>query len=426
MTGFLQPLALLALPLALLPLLLARWGPRRGEPRPFSSLHLFDEAERRPAPRTGRSHRQILLRIVAIALLVLAAARPTAPGRGGPAAHRPTRVVVAVDVSASVDQREGGRPAWGSVRAWADSLLALAGPGDRVALAAVADGIVGWWTGDPAALRRRLAGIEPSSRASDWPRTLAALDRRAEDGTETYLLTDGSRGARPPVPPGPSDPPRMGYRALRVWEAAGGPNRGLAGARWTAPDRVELVGRAWGGDGRPEVVGRQLGDVLTDRAVLPMDGSAGTAGWTVTDSATFAVAGSDALPSDDRLHVAPGAAGAYRAARLVVPDEPPESGPLFWEAAIGTADRGASVGRAATLAGLAADPPMLAILPIRAYRPDEAEVLRSLAAAGTRLLFAPLCPDPACIPDGAWLPAPGPEVPAVEWRLGPAERRTSP
>ncbi|HET6342922.1 MAG TPA: BatA domain-containing protein, partial [Gemmatimonadota bacterium] len=81
MTGFLQPLALLALPLALLPLLLARWGPRRGEPRPFSSLHLFDEAERRPAPRPGRSRRQILLRIVAIALLVLAAARPTAPGR---------------------------------------------------------------------------------------------------------------------------------------------------------------------------------------------------------------------------------------------------------------------------------------------------------------------------------------------------------
>jgi hypothetical protein len=68
---------------------------------------------------------------------------------------------------------------------------------------------------------------------------------------------------------------------------------------------------------------------------------------------------------------------------------------------------------------------MLAILPIRSYRSDEAETLRSLAAAGTRLLFAPLCPDPACVPDGPWLPAPGPEVPAVEWRLGPPERRTS-
>jgi hypothetical protein len=425
MTGFLQPLALLALPLALLPLLLARWGPRRGEPRPFSSLHLFDEAERRPAPRARQSRRQILLRILAIALLVLAAARPIAPGRGGAAAHRPTRVVVAVDVSASVDQREGGRSAWRSVHSWADSLLALAGPGDRVALAAVADGIVGWWTGDPTSLRRRLAGLQPGSRASDWPRTLAALDRRMEDGTETYLLTDGSRGARPPAPRDRSDLPPKGHRALRVWESAGGANRALAGARWASPERVTLIGRTWGDEGGPEVVGRRVGDVLTERAVLPMDGSAGTAGWTVADSATFVLAGSDALPSDDRLHVARGAAGAYRAARLVAPDEPPESGPLFWEAAIGTADREASVSRAATLAGLAADPPLLAILPIRPYRPDEAGVLRSLAAGGTRLLFAPLCPDPACIPDGAWLPSPGPEVPAVEWRLGPPERRTS-
>ncbi len=425
MTGFLQPLALLALPLALLPLLLSRFGRRRGDPRPFSSLHLFDEAARRPAPRSARSRRQLLLRVLAIAFLVLAAARPTGPGRGGPAAHRPTRLVVAVDVSASVDQREGGRSAWPSVRAWADSLLALAGPGDRVALAAVANGIVGWWSGDPPALRRRLAGLQPTSRASDWPGTLAALDRRSEDGTEAYLLTDGSRGARPPGLPGPADGLAGGYRALRVWESAGGPNRGLAGARWTSADRVELVGRAWGGDGGPEVVGRRVGDALTDRAVLPMEGAAGSVGWTVADSATFALAGSDALPSDDRLHVARGAAGTYRAVRLVAADDPPESGPLFWEAAIGTADRGASVARAVTLAGLAADPPMLAILPIRPYRPDEGEILRSLAAAGTRLLFAPLCADPVCVPGGAWLPAPGPEVPAVEWRPGPPDRRTS-
>jgi hypothetical protein len=424
-TGFLEPLALLGLPLALLPILLARWGRRRGEPRPFSSLHLFEEAERRPTPRTARSRRQVLLRVLAIALLVLAAARPIAPGRGGPAAHRPTRLVVAVDVSASVEQREGGQAAWGAVRAWADSILAMTGPGDRAALAAVADGIVGWWTGAPAGLRRRLAALEPSARASDWPATLAALDRRVEDGTESYLLTDGSRGAGPPEAAGPAGGPRKGYRALRVWEPAGGPNRGLVGARWSSPERVELVGRAWGGDNGPEMVGRRVGEGLTERALLPMDGSAGMAGWPVADSATFALAGSDALSSDDRLHVARGPAGPYRAVRLVTPDDPPESGPLFWEAAIVTADREAAVGRVASVADMAANPPMLAILPIRPYRPDEAGALRSLTAAGTRLLFAPRCPDPACVPAGAWLAAPGPEVPAVEWRLGPPERRTS-
>jgi len=424
-TGFLEPFVLLALPLALLPLVLARWGRRRGEPRPFSSLHLYDEAQRRPARATGRSRRQLLLRVLAIALLVLAAARPIAPGRGGPAAHRPTRLVVAVDVSASVQQREGGRAAWPTVRAWADSILAMTGPSDQVSLAAVADGIVGWWTGDPAALRRRLAALEPGSRASDWPATLAALGRRAEDDTESYLLTDGSRGPRPPEPPGPSEPRRRGYRALRVWEAAGGSNRVLVAARWTTPDRVGLVGREWGGDGEPEIVGRRVGERLTERVPLPMDGSPGAAVWTVLDSVTFALAGSDALLSDDRLHVARGTAGAYRALRLVAPDEPAESGPLYWEVAIGTSDREAVVGRAATVAEMAADPPMLAILPIRPYRPDEAEVLRSMAARGTKILFAPRCPEPACVPGGVWLPPPGPEVPAVEWRLGPPERRTA-
>ncbi|HET9581483.1 MAG TPA: VWA domain-containing protein [Gemmatimonadota bacterium] len=425
MTGFLQPLALLALPLALLPFLLARRSARRGEPTPFSSLHLFEEAERRPRPRRGRSRRQILLRALAIALLVLAAARPTGPGRGGPASHRPTRAVVAVDVSASAGQREGGRVAWSSIRGWADSLLALAGPGDELALAAVADGIVGWWTGDPAALRRRLATLRPTARGSDWPRTLAALAERADDGTETYLLTDGSRGGAPPMPAGPDGPGRQDYRALRVWGSAGGPNRGLVGARWTAPDRVHVVGRSWGGDGAPQTAGRVIGSVLSERGLIPMDGAPGTAGWTVADSATFGLAGADALPSDDLLHLARGAAGAYPVVRLTAPDEPPESGPLFWEAAIGTADRGAVVSRATAVAGLAADSPMLALLPIRPYRADEARVLSGLAAGGTRLLFAPACPDPACIPAGAWLRTPGLEAPAVEWRLGPAGRRTS-
>ena len=253
--------------------------------------------------------------------------------------------MVAVDVSASVGQGDGERTAWASVRAWADSLLALTGPGDRVALAAVADGVVGWWTGEPTALRRRLSGLEPTARASDWPRVLAALEARAVDDTETYLLTDGSRGARPPSLSASSGA-RSGYRALRVWEGAGARNRALSGVRWTGTDRVELVGRVWGGDDGPQVAGRRIGDALTERAVLPMDGSAGAAAWTVGDSATFALAGSDGLPSDDRLPVARGAVGAYRVARVVAPDEPPESGPLFWEAAIRAAERGAVVERA--------------------------------------------------------------------------------
>lgn len=423
--GLLQPLALLALPLALLPLLLSWRGRRRGAPRRFSSLHLFDEARRRPAPpRARRSRKALLLRILAIALLVLAAARPVGPGPGGPGAHRPTAVLVAVDVSASLGQREAGGTAWSSVEAWADSILGLTSRDDRVALAAVADGIVGWWTGPSEVLRRRLAALGPTARASDWPETLRSLDARLEDGSYAYLLTDGAVGARPPEPrPADRDAP-AGRRALRIWEAPAGVNRSLAEVRWATADRVALGGRGWGTDA-PAVAGRLRGRALADSAAIPLGGGIGAATWAVADSATFALAETDRLAADDRLYVARGPGSAYRIARLAAPGEPPESGPLFWEVALASSTRGPDVARVRRLAELTASPPALALLPIRAYRPDEAAALAALAARGTRLLFAPACPEPACVPSGGWLSAPGAELPGLRWRLDDPDRRTA-
>ncbi|MGH2618807.1 MAG: vWA domain-containing protein, partial [Thermomicrobiales bacterium] len=396
--GFLQPLALLALPLALLPLLLSWRGRRQASPQRFSSLHLFDVARRRPVPRRARRRRRVLLlRVLCVALLVLAAARPVGPGRGGPGEHRPTSLVVAVDISASVAQHDAGREAWTAIRAWGDSILALATPEDRVALAAVADGIVGWWSGSPEALRRHLGSLEPTARASDWPQVLRALEERIEDGTEAYLLTDGAVGKRRPEPRSAVQGEIEGRRALRVWESAAGINRSLAGARWATPDRVALAGRGWGAVGAT-VAGRLQGTALVDSSAIPLHGGVGATTWEVADSATFALAGADRLPADDRLYVARGAQRAYRVSRLAVAGEPKESGSFFWEAALAASPRGAEVGRVRLLGELTDSPPELALLPIRAYRPDEAAALAALAAGGTRLLFVPTCPEPACIP----------------------------
>ncbi len=423
--GFLQPLALLALPLALLPLLLSWRGRRQAAPQRFSSLHLFDEAQRRPAPRRARRHRKVLLlRVLALTLLVLAAARPVGPGRGGPGQHRPTSLVVAVDVSASVGQRVAGGTAWAAIRAWADSILALATQDDRVALAAVADGVVGWWDGSPEALRRRLGSLEPTARASDWPQALSELEARFEDGTEAYLLTDGAVGKRPPEPRSATRGEIEGRRALRVWDGPSGTNRSLAGARWTASDRIALLGRGWGTVG-PAVAGRLLGTALVDSSAIPLDGGAGASTWAVADSATFALAGQDRLPADDRLYVARGAQSTYRVSRLAVAGEPTESGPFFWEAALASSPRGPEVGRVRRLGQLTDRPPELALLPIRAYRPDEVALLAALAEGGTRLLFVPACPEPACIPGGDWLPGPGLDAPELSWRLADPDRRTA-
>src|SRR5512134_48841 len=122
--GFLHPLALLALPLALLPLWLEWRGLRTGRPIRFSSLYLVERARRTPAPRLPTRSRWVaILRALAIAALVAAAARPVGCGAGDPASHRPTRAVVAVDVSASTGQLHEGVAAWEAIRAAADSVL---------------------------------------------------------------------------------------------------------------------------------------------------------------------------------------------------------------------------------------------------------------------------------------------------------------
>jgi hypothetical protein len=411
--GFLHPLALLALPLALLPLWLEWRGLGSGQPIRFSSLYLLERARRAPAPRLPTRSRWVaLLRALAAAALVAAAARPVGCGTGDPASHRPTRAVVVVDVSASAGQRFEGIPAWNSIQAAADSLLAAGSPEDRLALAAVADGIVGWWEGPAPALRQRLAGLAPGDRRSDWPRALAALEVRLDESTETYLLTDGSSGA---VAPTPRLETPVGWRVVGVRGGEASGNRALAGAAWVADEEVAIAGLAWGEAPTAAEVGRGAGEAVAAARPIPLDGSLGTASWPVADSATFRFRETDALPADDRLYVARGGGDVqYEVVRFVPGDEPPESGPLFWEAALEALPGAGTVARTASLAELVARAPDLALLPIRPYRSDEAALLMLAAATGARLLFSPACGTAACDPPPGWFPTAEPAVPDLE------------
>jgi hypothetical protein len=406
--GFLHAVALLALPLALLPLWLEWRGLRTGQPIRFSSLYLLERARRAPAPRLPTRSRWVaLLRALAIAAVVAAAARPVGCGAGDPGSHRPTRAIVAVDVSASAGQLAEGVTAWRSIRAAADSLLAFAGPEDQVALAAVADGMVGWWEAPAPALRERLAELEPGDRPSDWPRALAALEVRLDKDTEAYLLTDGSIGAVPPARAAVEPP---GRRVVGVRGAAASGNRALAAAAWAAEGEVSLAGLAWGEAPSAAEVGRGAGS--GDTRPIPLDGSLGAASWPVADTATFGFRETDALPADDRLYVAQGGGSIrYDIVRWAPGDDPPESGPLFWEAALEALPGSAQVARTASLADLVARAPDLALLPIRAYRADEAALLQAAVAAGTRLLFSPACGGPVCAPPPGWFPASEPALP---------------
>lgn len=405
--GFLHPLALLGLPLGLLPLWLEWRGLRSGQTIRFSSLYLLERARRAPAPRLPTRSRWVaLLRALAVALLVAAAARPVGCGAGDPASHRPTRALVAVDVSASAGQLAEGVTAWSRIRAAADSILQVASPEDRIALAAVADGIVGWWEAPAPALRARLAELTPGDRPSDWPRVLAALEVRMDEDTEAYLLTDGSAGAAPPAAAVRSSDRRAGRRVVGIRGAAPSGNRALSAAAWVAEGEVALAGLAWGDAPSAAEVGRGIGAAAGDVRPIPLDGSVGGASWPVADTATFGFREPDALPVDDRLYVARGGADIqYEIVRWLPGDEPPESGPLFWEAALEALPGAADVTRATSLVDLVARRPDLALLPIRPYRGEEAALLLEAATAGTRLLFSPACGTSVCAPPPGWFPA---------------------
>ncbi len=427
---FLAPYALLALPLALVPLWLAWRSQRSQSPTRFSSVYLVERARLDPTRHILTRSRWVeLLRALVIGLVIMAAARPVGPGSGGPESHFSTRLVVAVDVSASVGQRREGVTAWSAIQTWADSLLAMVGPDDEAALAAVADGIVGWWDGPPDTLRRQLTALVPTARASDWPRTLSALAGRLEGDGEGYLLTDGAQG------PGGrltneewADPVgglSSGHRVVRTWQPGLGVNRGLVAAQPEPSGEVALGARTWGQEEPQSLLAGQLtGDQVINAQPIPADGSLGAARWAVEDTATFALLGSDRLAADDRFYMARGGpSGVYRVARWAPPDEPPESGALFWEAALAAAPRAPLVEQTGSLADLVDRAPDVALLPLRSYRTDQAALLAELAQTGTRLLFAPSCPDPACVPDGEWLPNGALGTPALAWRLAPADRR---
>lgn len=417
--GLIEPLALLALPLALIPLLLEWQGRRSGEPVRFSSLYLLERARRTTRRWTPTRSRWItLLRSAIIAALVLAAARPVGPGAGGPATHYPTSLVVVVDVSSSTRQNHEGVSAWSGIQAAADSLLALAGPEDELALAAVADGIVGWWEASAPALRRRLGDLEPTWRASDWPATLAALESRIDKGTESYLFTDGSQGGTPPeVDRGISDND-LGHRVVHLWGAPARDNRGLSEARWVAGGLVALRARGWGSS--PAAVataGRLVGTDIVEPAPLLLDPAGSqTAVWSLPDTATFAFVEADRFSGDDRRYVAPGRGGIYHVARWAPADEPPDSGPLFWELALAAAPRQPVVQRGADLGSLLDLEAQTIILPLRTYQAGEARALAGLAREGARLLFVAVCPR-VCAPPSGWFPA---DLDLPDVRPGPA------
>lgn len=215
--GLLNPLFLLAAAAVAVPLL----------------LHLFQRQDRRRVPfpalrylqRTAREHARsirfrqlllLLLRVGALLLVVLAAARLHLRGQGGP--HEPTALAIILDNSPSSGLVDGDRRTLDQLRELALETVSLAGEEDRVwVIRAGEPGDVAP-PGGAAEARLRIEETTVGAGAADLAAALeraAALVRDADlPRGEIHLLSDLQSGSFPGEAPLllPPDLPVVVYR----------------------------------------------------------------------------------------------------------------------------------------------------------------------------------------------------------------------
>ncbi|HET7583513.1 MAG TPA: VWA domain-containing protein [Gemmatimonadaceae bacterium] len=233
MISFLSPLFLLAAAAAAIPLLIHLMRRRIGTRMEFPAVRYLARAEREHSRKLRlRNLLLMLLRLAAVLLIALAAARPIARVGGG--SHAPTALAVVLDNSLSSTAIQDGRPVLDVLRAAARGVVSRAGASDRVWLV-TADAVV---HGDSrAAVLDAIARTDALGGAGEPERALeraAAVVRRSSlDEREVVVVTDGQRTAwRAPV--------SLGDVRLAVYRAPGDPpvNRAIVAAqadpvRWT-------------------------------------------------------------------------------------------------------------------------------------------------------------------------------------------------
>ncbi len=194
---FLNPLLLLGLAAAALPVLLHLLNQRRPREIAFSSVALLRDVEATTTRRVRIEERLLLLlRILALACLALGFARPILEGRFAGLGSAPVSVALVVDNSGSTAQRSGAGTVLDAAKAEAEAFAAALAPGDEVFVVPTAPTDAG----APAPLRtaeavlaqvdalQPRAGAAPLSTALD--RALAVLDGARHRNRLVVALTD--------------------------------------------------------------------------------------------------------------------------------------------------------------------------------------------------------------------------------------------
>ena len=250
--SFIHPLALLGLAAAAIPALLHLLQRRIPPELDFPPVRYLSAAERESARRLKLRHMLLLiLRTALIVAIVLAAARPLVPLRGG-GAHQPTAAVIVLDNSPSSGAIVDGGLVLDRLRVVARASVGRTTPADRVWLM-LCDGVLRGGT------REALLATIDSTRPG-WLRLdlVQAVERAARIvnaqppvGHEVHLLSDLQRTA---LASGRADVPG-GVRVLALAPGRGAPNRGIAAVTVSEGAAIiELSGSMLGSGATPQPV----------------------------------------------------------------------------------------------------------------------------------------------------------------------------
>ena len=230
---FLQPLALFGLAFALVPPLLHLFQRRHPPDVVFPAARYLRETAREAQRAIRLRHLLLmLLRVAAVVLLVLAAARPVVPVSVG-GLHAPTALAIVLDHSLSSGAVVGGRRVVDDLAQRARETLREARGGDAVWLVG-ADGLAR--RGSAQELAEVATRLQPDARRLDLVAATAlaaGLVRGSGYATaEVHLLTDLQRSALGDAPGRSADSAARGVPLLVYHPAAEPPpNRGVAEAR---------------------------------------------------------------------------------------------------------------------------------------------------------------------------------------------------
>jgi hypothetical protein len=241
---FLQPLALLFLVAALIPPLLHLFQRRRPPDVPFPAVRYLRQTEREASRSIRLRHLLLLLlRVAAVALIALAAARPVVPKRIG-VGHEPTALGLVLDNSLSSGAVAGGVRAFDDLAARGRETLRAARASDALWLIG-SDGIAR--RGSPAELLGAVAALRPEPVRLDLSAAVATAAQLVRASgyarSEVHVLSDLQRTAF-----GEADSTAAGLPLLFYHPAADPPgNRAVVSARAAPATWVAAGGDVAGG-----------------------------------------------------------------------------------------------------------------------------------------------------------------------------------